>query len=59
MGFIEYIKDTRAEVKHVSWPTQNQAIIFTVVVIVISLIVAGYLGALDYIFTQILEFFVI
>lgn len=52
---IEYIKETRAELKHVSWPTRKQAIVFTVVVIVISLITAAYLGAFDYIFTTLLK----
>jgi len=32
----EYIKSTRAEMKHVSWPTRKQAIIFTIIVIAIS-----------------------
>ncbi|MEK7208175.1 MAG: preprotein translocase subunit SecE [Patescibacteria group bacterium] len=51
----EYIKETRAELKHVAWPTRRQAVIYTVVVIVISLITAAYLGAFDYIFTTILK----
>lgn len=56
MRIGEYIKETRAELKHVSWPTRKQAIVFTVVVIVISLITAAYLGAFDYVFTTLLKF---
>ena len=56
---INYIKDTRGEMKHVSWPTRSQAVGFTVVVIAISIIVAILLGAFDYIFTLILEKFII
>jgi len=37
--------------KHVSWPTRNQTIIFTVLVIVISIAVAAYLGLFDYLFS--------
>ncbi|MAZ67460.1 preprotein translocase subunit SecE [bacterium] len=48
---IQYVRDTRAELKHVSWPTQKQTVIFTVLVIIISLLVAFFLGAFDYIFT--------
>jgi len=55
MKIGEYIKETRAELKHVSWPTRRQATVFTVVVIVISLITAAYLGAFDYIFTTLLK----
>lgn len=55
MKLGEYIKETRAELKHVSWPTRRQAIVFTVVVIVISLVTAAYLGAFDYVFTKLLQ----
>lgn len=55
MGFIQYVKDTRAELDHVSWPTQKQTIIFTTLVIVISILTALYLGAFDYVFTGLLD----
>lgn len=55
MRFIEYIKETRAEFKHVAWPTRKQAILYTLVVIVISLLTAAYLGAFDYVFTTLLK----
>ena len=46
----DYVKETRSELKHVSWPTKRQAMVFTVVVILISLGVAFFLGFFDYIF---------
>jgi len=49
---LQYLKDTQAELKHVSWPTQKQTAIFTVLVIIVSLIVAAYLGALDFLLTS-------
>jgi preprotein translocase subunit SecE len=52
MGLGNYINETRGELKHVSWPTRRQAIIVTVVVILISLGLALYLGLLDYIFSR-------
>ena len=52
---IEYIKETRAEMKHVSWPTRKQAIVFTAVVIAVSLLTALYLGLFDFVFTGILR----
>ena len=54
----EYLKETKAELKHVSWPTKNQAILFTAVVVVFSLVVAVFLGAFDYIFAMLLKFFI-
>jgi len=52
---IQYFKDTRGELKHVSWPTQKQTAIFTALVILISVIVAAFLGVFDYIFTTALN----
>ncbi len=53
--FIEYLKDTKAEVKHVSWPTKDQTISYTVLVIILSVTVALFLGAFDAIFRKVLE----
>lgn len=47
----EYLRETKGELKHVSWPTRDQAILFTIVVVVFSIIVAAFLGAFDFIFT--------
>ena len=41
--------------KHVSWPTRKQAIVFTAVVIAVSLLTALYLGLFDFVFTGILR----
>lgn len=57
--FVTYLKETKGELKHVSWPTRRQATMFTVVVIVVSLITAAYLGFFDWIFTTLLETFVL
>lgn len=46
-----YLQEVRAEMRHVSWPTRKQAVIYTIVVIVLSLLTAGYLGLWDYIFS--------
>lgn len=50
-----YFRDTAAEMKHVTWPTQTQAITYTLLVIGVSAFVALFLGAFDYLFTQILN----
>jgi len=51
MSISGYIKETRAEMKHVSWPTKKQAIVFSVVVIGLSLVTAAFLGAFDILFS--------
>ncbi|MCI0619626.1 preprotein translocase subunit SecE [Candidatus Wolfebacteria bacterium] len=57
--FITYLRETRGELKHVSWPTRRQALVFTVVVIIVSLATAAYLGLFDYIFEKLLQAFII
>jgi preprotein translocase subunit SecE len=52
MKGTNYLKEVRAEMKHVNWPTRNQVIAYTVVVIIISLVVAYYLGFFDAIFAR-------
>ncbi len=54
----EYLKETKGELKHVNWPTKNQAIMFSFIVIVFSIIVAIFLGVFDYIFTMLLRLFI-
>ena len=50
-----YFKEVRAELKHVSWPSRQQTIVYTAVVIGISVGVAAYLGVLDYFFSAIIK----
>jgi preprotein translocase subunit SecE len=52
---IEYLKETRAEFKHVTWPSKMQTIYFTLTVIIVSVFIAYYLGLFDYIFKMGLE----
>ena len=59
MGLVNYIKSTRAEMKHVTWPTRGQAIAFTVIVILISIAVAAFLGFFDFLFTSALKRFIV
>lgn len=59
MSFLNYLQSTKAELKHINWPTQKQAIIYTAIVIVIALGVGAYLGALDFIFITLLEQFIL
>ncbi|NBV76945.1 preprotein translocase subunit SecE [bacterium] len=51
-AFTQYLKDTRAELNHVAWPTQMQTIIYTILVAAISLGISFYLGFFDFLFTS-------
>ena len=52
---ITYLQNTLSELKQVSWPSRQQTIKLTVIVITISLVVGAYVGLLDMSFTKILS----
>jgi len=49
---LKYFKESREELKKVSWLKTNEAFRLTVIVIIISAIVALFLGFFDYIFNE-------
>jgi len=55
MKITEYLKETKGELKHVIWPSRRQTLLYTVVVVVLSLIIAYFLGIFDFIFSKGLE----
>ncbi len=57
--FVNYLKETRAEMDNVSWPSRKKTINFTLVVIVVSLVTAAFLGFFDYIFSLVLQKFIL
>ncbi|HEY4518485.1 MAG TPA: preprotein translocase subunit SecE [Candidatus Paceibacterota bacterium] len=54
----QFVKETHAELKHVSWPTRKQTINATALVIGISVVVALFLGLFDWLFSLVLKMFV-
>lgn len=51
LNFINFFKGVIEELKKVIWPSREQTIRYTVLVIVIAVAVGIFLGALDYILT--------
>ena len=49
---VDYIKEVIAEAKHVTWPTRKQTMFFTIAVLAVSILIAYYLGLLDFLFGQ-------
>jgi len=56
---IDFLKEVRIELKRVTWPTRQQTIRYTLIVIGLSLAVAAFLGGLDFLFSWLLDKFVI
>lgn len=54
MKINDYVKETRAELSHVNWPSREQTIRFTVLVIIVSLLTAAVLGVSDFVFSKLL-----
>ncbi len=54
-GTRRFISESWAELKKVEWPTQNQLVQGTVVVLVACLIVGVYLYAADQVFKRLVE----
>ena len=55
----QFLKEVRHELSKVSWPTKNQVVQYTIVVVAISLAMAAFLGLLDFVFEWILNKFII
>lgn len=48
---VRYVKDSYQELHKVSWPTKNQAVRISAIVLGFSLVTAAFIGLLDYALT--------
>ena len=48
---VRYLRETRAELRKVRWPTRQEAWNLTKVVLVVTISMALFLGLLDYLFS--------
>jgi preprotein translocase subunit SecE len=51
----EYVRGSIEESRKITWPTRKETVRYSVLVIVITIIVAGFFGGLDYIFATLLK----
>ncbi len=49
---IKYLKETRAELKKVNWPTRQEALNLTGIVIAVTAFMAALLGVIDFVFAK-------
>jgi preprotein translocase subunit SecE len=56
---IQFFLEAKAEMLKVNWPTRKQTVNYTLLVVAVSVIVAGFLGGLDWVFSYILKTFII
>ena len=48
---FNFLREVKGEMKHVNWPTRKQTMTYTILVVVVSLFVAAYVGVFDHLFT--------
>ena len=52
---LNFLREVKGEMKHVNWPTRRQTLVYTILIIVISIFVAIYVGVFDQFFTMGIE----
>lgn len=52
---VQYLREVWIELNRVEWPSRRELISMTIVVIVVLLVMAIYLGTFDYIFTVVVK----
>jgi preprotein translocase subunit SecE len=53
-----FFKEVYVELKRVSWLSRNEVIRYTLIVLGVSIVVAAFLGGLDYLFSTGLRLFI-
>jgi len=56
---VQFLTEAKVELQKVNWPTKQQTINYTLIVIGISLAISLFLGGLDFIFEFILKTFIL
>lgn len=58
-SILTFLSEAKAELSRVNWPTRKLLVRYTVLVIIISIAVAIFLGGLDLLFSSLVEKFLI
>ncbi len=54
-AITRYLKETRAELRKVHWPSQQETRMLTAVVLIVTVSMAALLGLLDFVFDRLLN----
>jgi len=57
-GPVVFFKEVKAELLKVTWPTKEEVVKLTIVVVAISIALGFYIGGLDLVFTKMTDFLV-
>jgi len=63
MNFIQktqvFLKEVYVELRKVNWLSRNEVFRYTLIVLAATIIVAAFLGGLDYIFSSLIKKFIL
>ncbi|MCP6718095.1 MAG: preprotein translocase subunit SecE [Patescibacteria group bacterium] len=54
-----FFKEVKLEIKKVNWPTTKETIRYTLIIIGVSIVTAAFLGGIDFLFTRVLDKFIL
>jgi len=57
--FINFLKDVKIELSKVNWPTRDQMVKYTLIVLGLSFAIAIFLGGTDFVLQLVLNKFII
>ena len=55
---LHFLQEVRAELEKVVWPTREQTIRYSILVIVVAVVVGLFLGGLDYLLTLLQDYLI-
>ncbi|MEJ5186600.1 MAG: preprotein translocase subunit SecE [Candidatus Geothermincolales bacterium] len=55
----QFLTEVRAEMKRVTWPTREEVLSYTLVVIITVLVVGGIVALADYVFTYLVKLIIL
>ena len=56
LNIFKFIKEVREELAKVVWPSREQTIRYTILVIIVVVVVGFFLGGLDFLLTKLTAF---
>lgn len=58
MGFNQFVRETRQELKKVSWPSREELLGSTGVVILMTFLMAALIGGIDFVLSILMRFLI-
>ncbi len=52
---VRYYNETRAELRKVTWPTREETVNLTIIIVTVMVVIAIFLGLLDFIFSEVVS----